>query len=51
MFFGFKWWKDLLKMFLAPSTSFSVPHDYMFFIYKQPVYKQLGLELQKVSNF
>ena len=33
-------------MFRAPATSFSVPPNYTFFIYKQPVYKQLGLELQ-----
>ena len=37
-------------MFLAPATSFSVPPNYSFFIYKQPVYKQLGLELQKVKQ-
>ena len=27
-----------------------MPHNYTFFIYKQPVYKQLGLELQKVKQ-
>ena len=48
--FGMK--KELLKMFLAPATSFSVPPNYFFlFIYKQPVYKQQGLELQKVKQF
>ena len=40
----------MLKMFLAPATSFSVPPNCTFFIYKQPVYKQLGLELQKVKQ-
>ena len=29
--FGMK--KELLKMFLAPATSFSVPPNYTFFIY------------------
>ena len=50
--FGMK--KELLKMFLAPATSFSVPPNYTLFylyIYKQPVYKQQGLELQKVKQF
>ena len=37
-------------MFLAPATSFSVPTNYSLFIYKQPVYKQLGLELQRVKQ-
>ena len=38
-------------MFLAPATSFSVPPNYTFlFIYKQPLYKQQGLELQKVKQ-
>ena len=49
--FGMK--KELLKMFLAPATSFSVPpklHSFLF-IYKRPVYKQQGLELQKVKQF
>ena len=32
-----------------PDISFSVPPNYTFFIYKQPV-KQLGLELQKVKQ-
>ena len=50
MFFALECRKDLLKMFLAPATSFSVPPNYTFFIYKQPVYKQLGLALQKVKQ-
>ena len=38
-------------MFLVPATSFSqCPLTTLFFIYKQPVYKQLGLELQKVKQ-
>ena len=52
VFVCFSVWNDerMLKMFLAPATSFSVPPNYSFFIYKQPVYKQLGLELQKVKQ-
>ena len=48
--FRFGMMKGCLKCSLPLPLPSQCPLTILFFIYKQPVYKQLGLELQKVKQ-